>query len=45
MGQSKGGVRFALLAQPTDAEQDWAYARESAVCQLDKALDIAQAVG
>jgi hypothetical protein len=38
-------VRFALLIHPTDAEQEWAYDRTSAVCQLDMALDVAQAEG
>src|SRR5450432_450828 len=40
-----GGVRFALLVHHTDAEREWAYDRKSAVGQLDKALDVAQAEG
>jgi phosphoglycolate phosphatase-like HAD superfamily hydrolase len=39
------GVRFALLVHHTDAEREWAYDRKSAVGQLDKALDVAQAEG
>jgi phosphoserine phosphatase len=39
------GIRLALLVHHTDAEREWAYDRKSAVGQLDKALDVAQAEG
>lgn len=40
-----GGVRFALLVHHTDAEREWAYDRNSSIGRLDKALDVAQAMG
>ena len=39
------GARFALLVHHTDDEREWAYARESEVGRLDKALDEARAEG
>ena len=39
------GARFALIVHHTDAEREWAYDRKSAIGQLDKALDEAQAKG
>jgi hypothetical protein len=40
-----GGVRFALIVHHTDAEREWAYDRATSIGRLDKALDIAQAMG
>lgn len=40
-----GGVRFALLVHHTDAEREWAYDRTSSIGKLDRALDVAQAMG
>ncbi len=39
------GARFGLIVHHTDAEREWAYDRESAIGQLDKALDEAAAKG
>jgi phosphoglycolate phosphatase-like HAD superfamily hydrolase len=39
------GTRFALIVHHTDAEREWSYDRKSALGQLDKALDEAQAKG
>ena len=43
--KGNGGVRFALIVHHTDAEREWAYDRTSSIGRLDKALDVAQAVG
>src|SRR5882672_3979342 len=40
-----GGVRFALIVHHTDAEREWAYDRNSSIGKLDKALDVAKAMG
>ena len=39
------GARFALLVHHNDATREWAYDREPAIGQLDKALDEANAKG
>lgn len=39
------GARFAMLVHHTDDQREWAYDRQSAVGQLDKALDEALAKG